>query len=328
MSEPQFQQMAFSPEVLARIAPDISLQRHLAVDLRPSLRGLLEFRPLNISAGGLNESGQNSLVGLAIAKNGETRVVVGINLGLIQENAVDELLSGSVSKEVASQYTSVYPVVEISRGRLGAPTDEEMIISQKLHESIYHAKLVKRSSLTVNVGNMIDGDFESLPQEDQRWSFVLYAHIKVFSRSGPLFDLCHAALLAALENTKLPRAFIDENSTDIKIPIRGRKFGHIRQQKNLILDTSHALPLPLEKRNTSLTFGVVVKDSDGSAVLLADLEGEAEELSATLKIAVVASDDNMLSQVDIVGGGAQITKELLIQAISIARERHVLGNNH
>ena len=41
-----------------------------------------------------------------------------------------------------SEYATVYPCVEILRGRLGAPTDEEMILSQDLFETLYHNKII------------------------------------------------------------------------------------------------------------------------------------------------------------------------------------------
>ena len=45
----ELKQVTFSPEVLARIAPDVSLQRHLALGVRPNLRNFTEFKPVEVS---------------------------------------------------------------------------------------------------------------------------------------------------------------------------------------------------------------------------------------------------------------------------------------
>lgn len=246
----QAKQMVFPPDVLARIAPDISLQRHLSVGLRPSLRGFTEFRPLEISKGGLNDIGKSNVLGLSVVKSGDTRVICGITVGIVEEGSVDKLLSSSTSSSPSSlqDYSSIYPVVEIARGRSGAPTDEEMILSQKLYESVLHNKIIEKDSLKITVGTKVDDeifyptgndDEDDLLRPKKNWSYVLYAHIKVFSRSGPLFDICYSALLGALQDCKLPRAFIDDKATDIKIPVRSRgNFGHLRESYNLILDSN------------------------------------------------------------------------------------------
>ncbi|CAK7901460.1 exosome complex component Rrp43p [[Candida] anglica] len=340
-----FRQMAFPPDVLARIAPDVSLQRHLAIGLRPSLRGFNEFKPVEISEGGLNASGQNTVAGSAIVKSGDTRVVCGITLGVVEENTVDQLLENEATNQETdgslSNYTSVYPVVEIARGRSGAPTDEEMILSQKLYETILHNRLVHQDDLKIIVGTSVDGEViypdsssplldsdlgELISKPKKNWSYVLYAHIKVFSRAGPLFDLCYSALVNALQNTRLPRAFVDDKATDIKIPVRSRgNFGHLKESYNLLLDQTISASLPVHGRLSSSSFGVVSYEAEDSnepvSILLADLEGEAEESCAESKINVIASNDGELRHVSIVGGGALITKQVLKDALDISRMR-------
>lgn len=351
----QAKQMVFPPDVLARIAPDISLQRHLSVGLRPSLRGFTEFRPLEISKGGLNDIGKSNVLGLSVVKSGDTRVICGITVGIVEEGSVDKLLSSSTSSSPSSlqDYSSIYPVVEIARGRSGAPTDEEMILSQKLYESVLHNKIIEKDSLKITVGTKVDDeifyptgndDEDDLLRPKKNWSYVLYAHIKVFSRSGPLFDICYSALLGALQDCKLPRAFIDDKATDIKIPVRSRgNFGHLRESYNLILDSNgEKNSLKLGEIGSSASFGIIevdqqqVSQTEGNEndmdvdevtdVLLADLEGEAEESCAVLKINIICTKDSekSLKHVSIIGGGSRITKSLLRDSIRIAKLRSEL----
>ena len=75
-------QAVFPPEVLARITPEVSLERHLALGLRPSLRQYDEFRTLSANPGSLTDVGTNSLVGLVTVRNGDTHVFCGITLGV------------------------------------------------------------------------------------------------------------------------------------------------------------------------------------------------------------------------------------------------------
>ncbi|ODQ81994.1 hypothetical protein BABINDRAFT_160207 [Babjeviella inositovora NRRL Y-12698] len=336
--------MAFAPDILARIAPELSLQRHLAIGLRPSLRNFHEFRPVQTGDGGLSRytsSSQNDspVLGSAVLKSGNTTVICGITAGIVEEK---------LSEQALAEAASVYPVVEIARGRMGAPTDEEMILSQKLFETVHHAGVLQKAALKVNVGirsQNSDGTSEVFyPDQNseddlmfkpsREWSFVLYAHFQVFSREGPMFDLCWGALVKALQATQLPYAYIDERIADIKVPIRSRgHFGTVRENYMLACDYARSQPLEIAgKCGWSSSFGVVDAHSeesgdmsgdiqmDESAVLLADLQGEAEETNVVSRITVVTAGE-LLHNVSIVGGGATITKQFLKQAIEVSRRR-------
>ena len=172
----EFHQISFPPSVLDRLAPDISLQRHLNLGLRPCLRNFNEFKPLEVSTGNLQELEGNFTVGSSIVKNGNTTVICGITLGIVEtpKSSIFE------STDSESTYTSVYPVVEISRGRSGAPTDEEMILSQKLYETILHSKIISTKSLEAKPGMAIandDGSLEIIYPTPNETSFV-FSNIK------------------------------------------------------------------------------------------------------------------------------------------------------
>lgn len=339
-------QAVFPPDVLARIAPDVSLQRHLALGLRPSLRGIDEFRPMLNSPGNLNNLGSNSVVGLSTVKCGDTHLFCGVTIGINEMNMPDELLTTDNQK----QYTSVYPVVEIARGRLGAPSDEEMMISQKLYNYVLHLRLLPLQSLEITPGYQITDealgnvsivypDDASLALEDllslnttvnvtkKRFKYVLYAHLKVFSRSGPLFDVAHYALMSALKNVKLPRVYMADSGIDpnVRVPVRSRgNFGHLDQSANLFcIDANNLIATPLTlnsaEAGVSSSFGLIDLDSS-ETVLLADLEGEAEEYCAESKISIVASGDK-LKHVSIAGGGANVTLDTFRKAASISKAR-------
>lgn len=343
------QQAAFPPDVLARIAPDVSLQRHLLLGIRPCLRGFDEFRPLMATAGTLNSYGPNLVMGLSTVKNGDTHILCEITLGITELNSPDELL-GSSSE--STMYSSVYPVVEVARGRSGAPSDEEMILSQKLYNHVLHLHVLPLVSLRMVPGyqiidesngstsivypddsNMDKSDLESLSSTinitKKRFKFVLYAHIKVFSRSGPLFDAAHFSLMQALQDVKLPRIYMADSGIDpnIKVPVRSRgNFGHLNQSSGLFnIDSNWAIARPLrlalEEVGISSTFGLIdIEEVTNKSVLLADLEGEAEEFCAESKITVVGTGSK-LKQVSLIGGGANFTLETIKKALEISSSR-------
>lgn len=338
-------QIEFAPEVFARIAPDLSLQRHLRLGLRPCLRGFKEFRPLEVLPGDLQRAGANSdsLVGSCIAKSGDSTAICGITVGIIEVPSSSFLEEGNESNEAAS----VYAVVEIARGRSGALTDEETTISQGLYQKILHSKCILKKSLITEPGMVFqkeNGDSEVVYSEEnttelmnRKYSFVLYASIKVFSRAGPLFDLCFNALVGALKNTKLPRIYYEDTANSVKVPIRSRgNFGHLRRDNDVLLDRREGMMRPLElnheENGISSTFGVVdgiyeepVSEDDMNidkkAYVLADLEGDAEEIECISRVNVIPDSHNQLKSLSICGGGARITKETLKECIEVAKNR-------
>lgn len=342
--------VSFPPDVLARIAPDVSLQRHLQIGLRPSLRNFNEFQPMEISKGNLNKLGDNHVIGSSIAKKGDTSLFCGITLGIVEEQG----------ESLASSHTSIYPVVDILRGRSGAPTDEEMILSQKLYETILHSKIIPSESLKIIPGYQILNDvdktstilYPGTPENDsiledipsfstkRSYSFVLYAHLKVFSRSGPLFDLCYNALVSALTDVKLPRIYVGDTSDQIKVPVRSRgNFGHLSGGDNLFIDANESLKHPIklddDQIGISSSFGVINLEEDNSvdeeeieldtpkkSIILADLEGDSEESCVTSKINVVTDKSGeKFKSISINGGGANISLEVLKQSLQYAKIR-------
>lgn len=329
-------QPVFPPDVLARIAPDVSLQRHLSIGLRPSLRNFLEFADSETTLGNLNKLGENNVVGSAITKKGDTSILCGITLGVVEDLPQDE-------------FTSIYPVVEVVRGRSGAPTDEEMILSQRLYETILHSKVIPTSSLSITPGYQVDnkiyypgsGNDELLQDipafnNGKSYSFVLYAHLKVFSRTGPLFDACYNTLTQALTDVKLPQLYVGDTSSQIKVPVRSRgNFGHLSGGDNLHIDPSSDLMYQLELNKQEIgissTFGVVDlenlrEDTEiDRTVVLADLEGDAEESTISSRIGVVAGPSGTLKSVSIIGGSSNITLDVLKQAVDVSITRAKLS---
>lgn len=304
-------QVVFLPEVLGRIAPDVALQRHLRLGIRPSLRTFDEFRTLQTAAGLLARLA-GSVVGSATVKQGATHVFCAVTVGLGEASPQHGPGSGA----------PVYPVVEIARGRLGAPSDEEQLVSQQLYNHVLTLGLVDPRSLLTALGHAVDGAVV-YPDSEPRNQYVLLASIKVFSRQGPLFDVAHHALVRALGNTMLPNVYVAEGDNDpgVRVPVRLRgHFGHVSQLLAPVCVDTRAAPRPLGLRGPGVSslFGLVALDA--GVALLADLEGDAEELCAESRITVVATPQR-LSHVSIAGGGATVTVDLIRRAVRTAQAR-------
>lgn len=360
--------VSFAPDVLERISPELSLQRHLSLGFRPSLKGFEEFREVQLNEDFLSRYGkeqkENNIIGSSVLKCGKTFVVTTITGGIIEDsniykNEENELIGmDGTNQSDLSNYTSVYPVVEVERGRAGACTDEEMTLSQKIYDSVLYSKLIPRESLKVQPGIRItkeDGEMEIIYPSDssdtdslektlqtnRKWSYLLYAKIKVFSRTGPIFDLCWNSLMYALQSVQLPRAFIDERATDLKMTIRTKgRSATVRETYDILSDASRHYLLKINKENISFAsnYGAINLDPEAEllkdekdeedidmettdSVLLADLDTEAEETSVTSTISIISNGQGGMKHVSVYGGDTKITPEMLRKSLILGKQR-------
>ncbi|GME66705.1 unnamed protein product [[Candida] boidinii] len=385
----------FPPDILAKIAPDVSLQKHLSIGLRPSLRKFEEFR--SISASEFTENGgsggeankDNNILGSSIIRCGSTVIICGISAGIIEDqdalindyrvkldkDIIDSDVSGGADQD-SDVNCSVYTVVEIMKGRSGPPSEEEIFLSQKIYEVLLHSGILKRKALEIELqmktidettGDIVMiknqvGDDDGIANEfmtKKKYSFVLYANVQVYSKTGPLFDLCYGSIIKALQNTYLPFVYIDEKQIDFNFKnLRGKNGNNnsgIEDNYKLICDPEIKSKLSIDtgKLSWSSSFGIVdIKpgfdnynldeemgdESSGKmqvdvssvgeqqrAVLLADLEGESEETAINKNINVICNGNTgIINGLTITGGGSggsKITLEFIKKSIDLSMKR-------
>lgn len=366
--ELEIRPIVFPPEVLARISPEISLQRHLALESRPCSRGFDEFRDIVVTDGNISRYSEecqnkttNNIIGSNVLRSGKTFLITSITGGIVEETlpvdeqnaSEEELIKITTTKAKIQEHATIFPVVEVQRGRVGAPTDEEMVVSQRLHEYLLHSGILEKSSLDVKCGvrrtnesgeNVIlypeetESDFMMPLSSKRKWSYVLYAKIQVFSRNGPIFELCWNSLMYALQTVQLPRAFLDERAMDLKIPVktRGRSMT-IRETYDLMCDPMRSTPLVLNKSAITYAsnFGIVdidplvqvvpdsdeMKDDPPSSVLLADIESEAEETCLHSTLSYVVGETGKFTSARIIGGGSKVTLDFIKKSIALSKSR-------
>lgn len=339
---------------LATVAPNVSLQEYLKIGLRPSMRKSTEFRPVTVSKAGLSryEEGAkqtNQILGSAVVKSGVTDVICTITGGVVEDSQaltndyrlkldkdiIDMDETAHASEEAPEEtYSSVYSVVEIATGRNGPPSEEEIGLGQRLYSTVLHSKLIPKDILKVSLGLKSKDEKGNpvvlYPEDDaggilqdvgakKSFSYVLYAKLNVYSKTGPLFDLCYGALLEALKNTQLPGMYINEEETDVD-PTMARSGGRGDAQLikyDLLCDPvkSYHLQIDDSEMSWSSTFAVATK-ADGTNVLLADPEGAAE--SAITKTIDVVCDGTQLYSLEVTG---KVSLKELDEAIDTAGRR-------
>lgn len=376
----QLKATIFSPSELALIAPDVTLSKYLKAGYRPSLRRFNEFKPIVISTAGISrydtaaESGRaedvnesTTVIGSASVKCGGTSTICMISAGIVEDDfeAVNDyrmrldadIIVEDEEEEVENVFGgdlinvngSVYPVIEIARGSNAPPGDEEIELGERLYESALHSGLIRRDDLRVDVGlKSIDenGNEVILKGDDvgnikKKFSFVLYARIQVFGRTGPLFDQCYASLVKALKDTKLPDVYLNERESSMRTRAGKRNANINIQSYDLVCD-------PIKHRNLNLreericwasTFGIAdieeTVDAEGDSemqegeqevvtksLILTDLEGDAED-NIMKRITALSNGKGQFVSVTIEqdAKGTRLTKDVITKALKLAQVR-------
>ncbi|KAL6929144.1 hypothetical protein ACO0SA_002484 [Hanseniaspora valbyensis] len=280
--------MQFPKEVLSRLQPDLVLQRHLHLGLRPStLMKFNEFRNVeeqsndslivNHSTASQDQDNTNSnnsgdlIVANNLLKVGNMFIKTDLSLGI---TAVE---TANIDEE---SFAPIWPEVTVDRGRMGAPTDEEMIASRQLYENIISGKYIKQKDLIISkIGkkhleseeisyDMADDDDDNdelLLENKNKWCFVIYAKINVYSREGPIYDHVFNSLMLALQKLKFPSVYIEESSIDLQISSK-KSFNRKQKQEtkrtfNMKFDFGACNKLSLNSDIAiSSNFGVIYKD--------------------------------------------------------------------
>jgi exosome complex component RRP43 len=351
--------MQFPKEVLQRLQPDLVFKRHLNLGLRP--RSLMKFDEcrdvISVSTDSItcdNQATQESntiIVSSNTSKIGASMVIkTDISLGVSE-----------VDNSYSNQYAQIWPEVVVNRGRLGAPTDEEMIASRLVYEDFIAGRFVKQDDLIIKeVGiknseddkvnyDVEDVDEETINEVRNKYTFVLYAKINVYSREGPVYDHVHNSLMSALTKLQVPRVFIEEDSIDLKIPIK-KSFNKKQTEKtkktfNLKFDFESMKKIELFNKITiASNFGVVTTDPtilieteergdesmdvekpelNKEKIMISDISSDIEEQTILSRVSV-SCNENGYSSINLVNGHNldKITINDLKKVLEMAKLKH------
>ncbi|KAG9205264.1 hypothetical protein G6514_008842 [Epicoccum nigrum] len=221
--------LTFPRPIFAAVSPHPFLQAHLAANkaaLRANGRAAHEFRAPGVNLGSLTHSN-----GSAVIRLGNTSVVCGVRAEMLREEdtpgtcapaavTADGEVNDDDEEEEADEVESLgllVPNIELSTGSTpthipgNAPTATAQSLIARLRSLLYATRLLRAADLRIThtpATNPEDPD--AAPETVVKGYWVLYLDVFFISIDGAAFDAAWLAVLAALRNTRLPRAFYDD----------------------------------------------------------------------------------------------------------------------
>ncbi|KAJ5813543.1 uncharacterized protein N7503_000293 [Penicillium pulvis] len=246
--------LSLPPSQFARLQPHAYLLAHLSPppamnqpSVRANGRAASQFRVTSANAGSLTHTN-----GSAVVRIGDTAAVCGVRAELLH---TEDIASWSVSQsssatnqssEAGGQGTDVeneedraqiedlnllVPNLSLSTGCApgfipsAPPSALAQSLSHQILSLLHSTRLVKADDLRVwyqppnlehNENEMdVDGGSENRHPREIKAFWVLYIDIMIISLAGNAFDAAWASVLAALRDTKLPKAWWDVDNETI-----------------------------------------------------------------------------------------------------------------
>ncbi|EMD40344.1 hypothetical protein CERSUDRAFT_148276 [Gelatoporia subvermispora B] len=261
---------ALRAQTFQRLHPKAYLERFLQENVRPDGRELDEWRDVSVHVGSISTADGSALVRL-----GDTTIVCGVKAE-IAEPELDSPEAGFIVPNLD------LPAICSPKFKPGPPTEEAQVISDRLNEVLVTAGIVSPSSLCIQPGKA---------------AWVLYIDATCINYDGNAFDATLLAMVAALKNTRLPKARFDEEA--------GRTVCSRKVKE----------PLHIGRLPTAMTFGIF----DGTHVLSDPTSFEEPLLDTVLSVTV--DESGGLVSVTQVGLGVIGKQDILPQCISAAKQR-------
>lgn len=311
--------LSFSRETFAKLTPKPYLHAHLKQTdpIRPNGRSPGEFRKPTINVGSLTHSN-----GSAVVRSGDTAVVCGVRAELLLASDIPHPPSDNAHEDdLIEDLGLLVPNVELSTGCSPAhlPGNPPGSLAQSLSYRILSVLLTSGmiSSRDLKIEYEEPPTDDDLPDEGPKvvtkayWT--LYIDILCIALDGNAFDAACVAMVAALKQTILPKAWWDPDRELIVCSPR----------------PAEATRLRLSCLSTAATFAVFSTASplkpknDGRNWILADPDGFEEEVSAeflTVTIALTADHGSKMVRLEKLGGSA-LGKDTTKECIRLAEER-------
>ncbi|PFH48998.1 hypothetical protein AMATHDRAFT_148629 [Amanita thiersii Skay4041] len=184
-SLPQEEQDELKAAIFKRLHPRVYLERFVAENVRPDGREFGEWRPVSVDVGSISTADGSSLV-----KLGETIIVCGVKAE-IAEPELERPNEGFLVPNLD------LPAMCSAKFKPGPPSEEAQVVSDRLNEAILASDMLSLRSLCIEPGKA---------------AWVLYVDATCLSYDGNVFDAALLAMVAALINTRLPKATFDEEA--------------------------------------------------------------------------------------------------------------------
>ncbi|NP_001088781.1 uncharacterized protein LOC496046 [Xenopus laevis] len=245
-------------------------RRFLKEICRPDGRELTEFRTTTINVGSITTAD-----GSALVKLGNCTVLCGVKAEFAAPPA-DAPNKGYVVPNV-----DLSPLCS-SQFRPGPPGEEAQVASQFMADVIDNSQMLLKEDLCIRHGKL---------------AWVLYCDLICLDYDGNLLDTCTCALVAALQNVRLPSVKINEETGLAEVNLKTK------------------CALKILKHPIATSFAVF-----DDKFLLADPTGEEESLARGLLTVVTDEDERLCATQK--PGGSSLSAEKLQECISRAITRH------
>lgn len=331
--------LSFPPATFAKLSPGPYLLAHLkptsssATPTRPSGRAPSEFRSPTINTGSLTHAN-----GSAVVRVGDTAVVCGVRAEFLKTSDIPHPFRSrgpndeDGAREI-EQLGLLVPNLELSTGCSpahlpgNAPGTLAQSLTQRILSLLHVSKLVDGKELRIVYEP--PRTEEDLPDEPQqvvtKAYWALYIDILCISLDGNPFDAAWAAVVAALKDTKLPKAWWD---ADREMVLCSNK-------------ASEASALSLPNLPVASTFAVFSTTSpqrrreESENWILADPDAFEEELCNEMVTVVTTSETNGnggILRIEKNGGGC-VGRNAMREAVAGAEARRaewqsVLNQEH
>ncbi|KAI9199580.1 ribosomal protein S5 domain 2-type protein [Polychytrium aggregatum] len=256
-------------ETFKKIHPAEYHRRFFAQGVRPDGRSLEDIRTTLVTTDVVKTAHGSSMV-----KIGNTTVICGIK-GEVAAPLVNTPEEGYLVPNID------LPPLCSAHFKSGPPGEATQTMSELLNKITTSSKMFDLKTLCIAPGNAV---------------WVLYADIACINYDGNVFDAALVALLAALENVRLPKATWNEEE------------GSVQSSEKC------TVALTLQRRPTSTTFGIF----DGETLLVDPTDDEEMLLSSTVTVAL--DEAGVLCGIRKPGGSA-LPLAVLQRCIEIARMR-------
>jgi exosome complex component RRP43 len=308
--------LTFPRPIFAAVSPHPFLHAHLSADAKTPQRANSRLAH-DFRKPGINTSSLTHANGSAVVRLGNTSVVCGVRAEILKEEDASGSNAFSSDNEDDSEEIDVLRLVvsnvELSTGSTpnhipgNAPSTFAQSLITRMRSLMLSTRLLRASDLRIQYtpsSNPEDPDAEPVTEVKGWW--VLYIDVFFISIDGSAFDAAWISLLSALQDTRIPRAFYDEEFEGILCS------DDPKDAKSLDL---RGLPVPA-------TFAVFEGNSEEGQVewVLSDPDAFEEGVCRESVTVVVDENGKVVRRVEKSGGGI-VGREGMKEIVKRAGER-------
>lgn len=222
--------LSFPREIFAALSPAPYLLAHLSPQSakKPSLRANGR-RPSEFRAPSINTGSLTHCSGSAVVRLGDTAVVCGVRGEILKASDVPNPPDAASAPEAEDEDDSeelsrlglLVPNIELSTGSTpshlpGAPpTVLAQSLTSRLLSLLHTTRLVRARDLRITYRPPRTVDDDEVPdaevEEEVKAYWTLYIDILFISLDGNAFDAAWGAVISALQDTKLPKGWWDQD---------------------------------------------------------------------------------------------------------------------